>query len=202
MTFRGLRLAVLIGAGAAGLLATAGCGEAVRQGTGSAFLVMDSLLGAQGGGDSQTFGNVLQSDVSTNGGVFEDPGRVTLRLAAKDITTPLGSNNTVTINRYRVVFRRSDGRNQPGSDVPHAFDGAVTFSVGTEPVSAGFTLVRAQAKLEPPLITLVNAPNFFGGGVVISTLADVTFYGRDQTGHDVSVSGTLSVNFADWADRD
>lgn len=201
MTFRGLRLAVLIGAGAAGLLATAGCGEAVRQGTGSAFLVMDSLLGAQGGGDSQTFGNVLQSDVSTNGGVFEDPGRVTLRLAAKDITTPLGSNNTVTINRYRVVFRRSDGRNQPGSDVPHAFDGAVTFSVGIEPVSAGFTLVRAQAKLEPPLITLVNAPNFFGGGVVISTLADVTFYGRDQTGHDVSVSGTLSVNFADWADR-
>lgn len=202
MTFRGLRLAVLIGAGAAGLLATAGCGEAVRQGTGSAFLVMDSLLGAQGGSDSQTFGNVLQSDVSTNGGVFEDPGRVTLRLAAKDVTTPLSSNNTVTINRYRVVFRRSDGRNQPGSDVPHAFDGAVTFSVGAEPVSAGFTLVRAQAKLEPPLITLVNAPNFFGGGVVISTLADVTFYGRDQTGHDVSVSGTLSVNFADWADRD
>ena len=174
MTFRGLRLAVLIGAGAAGLLATAGCGEAVRQGTGSAFLVMDSLLGAPGGTDSLTFGNVLQSDVSTKGGVFEDPGRVTLRLAAKDITTSLTSNNTVTINRYRVVFRRSDGRNQPGSDVPYAFDGAVTFSVGVEPVTAGFTLVRAQAKLEPPLINLREN----GGRIVISTVAEVTTSGR------------------------
>ena len=68
--------------------------------------------------------------------------------------------------------------------------------------TAGFSLVRAQAKLEAPLVTLVNAPNFFGGGVVISTLADVTFYGRDQTGHDVSVMGTMSINFADWADPD
>lgn len=200
MTFRGFRHALVIGVGLAGLAYTAGCGEAVRQGTGSAFLVIDSLLGAAGGSSSPTFSNVLQSDVSTNGGVFEDPGRVTLRLAAKDITTPLTSNNLVTINRYRVVFRRSDGRNQQGTDVPYAFDGAVSFSVGAENVTASFSLVRAQAKLEPPLVTLVNAPNFFGGGVVISTLADVTFYGRDQTGHDVSVMGTLSVNFADWAD--
>jgi hypothetical protein len=202
MTFRGFRHALLIGAGVAGLVTASGCGDAVRQGTGSAFLVIDSLLGAPGGSTSPTFGNVLQSDVSTNGGVFEDPGRVTLRLAAKDITSSLTSNNLVTINRYRVVFRRSDGRNQQGSDVPYAFDGAVSFSVGNEAVSAGFSLVRAQAKLEAPLVTLVNAPNFFGGGVVISTLADVTFYGRDQTGHDVSVMGTMSINFADWADPD
>lgn len=202
MTFRGFRHALLIGAGVAGLVTASGCGDAVRQGTGSAFLVIDSLLGGQGGSSSPTFGNVLQSDVSTNGGVFEDPGRVTLRLAAKDITSSLTSNNLVTINRYRVVFRRADGRNQQGSDVPYAFDGAVSFSVGTDAVTAGFSLVRAQAKLEAPLVTLVNAPNFFGGGVVISTLADVTFYGRDQTGHDVSVMGTMSINFADWADPD
>ena len=200
MTFRGFRHVLLIGAGVAGLVTASGCGDAVRQGTGSAFLVIDSLLGAQGGSGSPAYGNVLQSDVSTNGGVFEDPGRVTLRLAAKDITSPLTSNNLVTINRYRVVFRRSDGRNQQGSDVPYAFDGAVSFSVGPDSVSAGFSLVRAQAKLEAPLVTLVNAPNSFGGGVVISTLADVTFYGRDQTGHDVSVMGTMSINFADWAD--
>lgn len=202
MTFRGFRHALLIGAGVAGLVTASGCGDAVRQGTGSAFLVMDSLLGAKGGSASPAFGNVLQSDVSTNGGVYEDPGRVTLRLAAKDITSSLTSNNLVSINRYRVVFRRSDGRNQQGSDVPYAFDGAVSFSVGTDAVTAGFSLVRAQAKLEAPLVTLVNAPNFFGGGVVISTLADVTFYGRDQTGHDVSVMGTMSINFADWADPD
>ena len=58
-------------------------------------------------------------------------------------------------------------------------------------------LVRVQSKLEPPLITLRGVR---GGGLVISTLADVTFYGRDQTGTEVSVKGTISVNFADWAD--
>lgn len=199
MTFRGFKQ-MAIGAGLASLVWTAGCGEAVRQGTGSAFLVIESITAAPGGASSPTFSNVLQSDVSTNGGVFEDPGKVVLRLAAKDLTSPLTSNNLVTINRYRVVYRRSDGRNQQGTDVPYAFDGAVSFSVGTESTEASFSLVRVQAKLEAPLITLVNSPVFLGGAGVISTLADVTFYGRDTTGHDVSVSGTLSVNFADWAD--
>jgi hypothetical protein len=189
-------------AGIAGLVSAGGCSEAVRQGTGSAMVVMESLLGAPGGTTSPTYGNVLQSDVSTNGGVFEDPGRVTLRLVAKDISSPLTTNNLVTINRYRVVFRRADGRNQQGVDVPYAFDGAVSFSIGTESATAGFTLVRAQAKLEAPLLTLVNSPAVFGGGIVISTLADVTFYGQDTTGHEVSVQGTISVNFADWADKD
>ncbi len=201
MTFRGFKQ-MAIGAGLVSLVWTAGCGKAVRQGTGGAFLVIESLTAAQGGANSLVFGNVLQSDVSTRGGVFEDPGKVVLRLVAKDITSPLTSNNLVTINRYRVVFRRADGRNQQGLDVPYAFDGAVSFSVSAESAEAGFSLVRAQAKLEAPLITLVNSPAFFGGAGLISTLADVTFYGRDTTGHDVSVTGTLSVNFADWADSD
>ena len=56
-------------------------------------------------------------------------------------------------------------------------------------------LVRVQAKLESPLINLVH----LGGSVAISTIADVTFYGKDQTGADVAVTGSISVNFADWA---
>jgi hypothetical protein len=40
------------------------------------------------------------------------------------------------------------------------------------------------------------------GAGVISTLAHVTFFGHDQTGREVSVTGTISVNFADWADPD
>ena len=39
-----------------------------------------------------------------------------------------------------------------------------------------------------------------GGSVLISTIANVTFYGHDQTGIPVSVTGSISVNFADWAD--
>ena len=49
----------------------------------------------------------------------------------RDVTNPNGptSNNAITVNRYRVTYRRSDGRNTPGVDVPYAFDGAVTFTV-------------------------------------------------------------------------
>ncbi len=182
-------------------VATVSCGDVVRQGTGSSYLIIDRLEGAQGGSQSQTFTGVLRSDVRTKGGVFEDNGKVALRLAMKDVTSPTGptSNNAITISRYRVEYTRSDGRNTQGVDVPYAFDGGLTVTVsGSSSVEAVFSIVRVQAKLEAPLSALAN----LGGGIVISTLANVTFYGRDQTGNDVSVKGTISVNFADWADED
>ena len=39
-----------------------------------------------------------------------------------------------------------------------------------------------------------------GGSIFVSTIAEITFYGRDQAGNDVQVAGTLQVNFGDWAD--
>jgi hypothetical protein len=39
-----------------------------------------------------------------------------------------------------------------------------------------------------------------GGTLLLSTLAEITFYGRDQAGNEVEASGTLQVNFADFAD--
>ncbi len=144
---------------------------------------------------------MLQSDVRTKNSIFEDPGRVRLRLALKDIGAP-GSptspttNNFVTITRYRVVVQALRRPEHARPDVPYTFDGGMTFTVGSPPSSGVFSLVRAQAKLEPPLVALAGG----GGAIVISTLADVTFYGRDQAGNDVSVTGTMSINFADWAD--
>ncbi len=76
-------------------------------------------------------------------------------MSPKDIGPPTGTapspspNNEVTINRYRVVFRRSDGRNTPGVDVPYGFDGAATGTIpsgGT--LTLGFEIVRHVAKLE------------------------------------------------------
>ena len=68
--------------------------------------------------------------------------------------------------------------------MPYAFDGARHLhGVGRgDEVTIPFVLVRVQAKLEAPLIGAARAS---GGAVVISTLADVTFYGRDQTGREV-----------------
>jgi hypothetical protein len=195
----GLALAVLLPA-----MAAASCGsETVREGRGGSFLILEALEAASGAESSPIFTTVLQSDVQTGGGVFEDPGRVRFRLALKDVgpisspTTP-STNNFITVYRYRVVFQRADGRNVPGVDVPYPFDGGVTFTVGTAPVSGVFSIVRAQSKLEAPLKALGG----LGGDVLISTLAEVTFYGRDQVGNETTISGMISVNFADWADPD
>lgn len=195
---RGAALGMAMAAAALG----ASCAsDTVSEGRGGAYMIIEALEAARGGEDSAEFSTVLQSDVQTNGGVYEDPGRVRMRLALKDIG-PAGSptaptaNNLITVTRYRVSFRRSDGRNTQGQDVPYAFDGAATFTVGAQPVTATFSIVRAQAKLEAPLVGLAGG----GGALVISTLADVAFYGRDQAGNDVTVSGTISINFADWAD--
>jgi hypothetical protein len=193
------------------LAATASCGDVVRDGRAPVFLVIDSLTGAQGGGTkSGTFSGTLTSDVITNvtspapcttqapcPTIFNDLGRVTLRLSPKD-TTNLASpttNNQVTITRYHVIYRRADGRSTPGVDVPYAFDGAVT---GTVPfngfVTLTFELVRHIAKEESPLIQLMSS------AVVLSTIAEVTFYGTDQVGNAISVTGLMTIDFGNFGD--
>jgi hypothetical protein len=199
---RSVRTVTVAGLALAALGVSACGSDVARQGQASSYLIIEALEGqgvtASGSGGSQ-FTPVLRSDVQTNGSVFEDNGRVTMSAAMRDVTNPNGptTNNLITVTRYRVEFRRSDGRNTPGVDVPYAFDGAVTFTVGPgSDMQVPFSLVRAQAKLESPLMNLRG----LGGSVLISTIADVTFWGRDQAGRETSVTGKISVNFADWGD--
>jgi hypothetical protein len=168
------------------------CGDLTRQGTASSYLIINSLQASSGSGTPST---TLQSDVlSDDGTIFSDSGVVELQLAMKDATSATGPTtaNFITINRYRVRFTRADGRNTPGVDVPFGFDGAVTATVsGTATIP--FELVRHVAKLEAPLAAL--ARNL----VIISTIAEITFYGNDQTGREVSVSGQMLVSFGNFA---
>lgn len=197
-----LRLAALALAGVS-MVVGSGCTKAQLTGDSPAYLMISNLEAASGLG-SQTYTNVLESDVLTKGGVLEDGGRVTFALGLKDpgsAASPAqpSATNFITVNRYHVRFIRADGRDKPenyGVDVPYPFDGAVTMTVNAGGGSANFVLVRVQAKLEAPLRPLRN----LGGAIVISTLAEVTFYGQDQAGNPVSVTGNISVNFADWAD--
>jgi hypothetical protein len=180
------------------LAASSGCSSTVREGRSPVYLTLINLEAAPGA-QPDDMSNTLQSDVQTEGGVFEDPGRVTMRVQYKDPTAgTIDAVNFVTLTRYRVEFRRSDGRNVPGVDVPYGFDGGATTTIVGNSTQMTFVMVRAQAKLEPPLRNLRAG----GGAGLISTIADVTFYGKDQTGTDVSVTGSISVNFADWADPD
>jgi len=199
-------------AAVAGLvLATMGisaCGSATaREGQGASYPIIVALEGANGAsGSSPTFSTqAVASDVITfikqtnSWTIFSDPGRVTMRLAMRDVTNPNDptTNNAITFNRYRVVYKRSDGRNQPGVEVPYAFDAGITFTVeaGSE-TRVPFELVRVQAKEEAPLRQLTTG----GSPLDISTIADVTFYGADQAGREVAVTGSISVNFANWGD--
>ena len=195
----GRRAAVALATAA--VLATTACGDKVLQGKGSSYLVIDQLAAASGA-KSGTFDTVLQSDVQTKGGVLEDLGRVTLHIAMKDVTATTGieptANNIITVNRYHIDFFRSDGRNAQGVDVPYSIDGAVTGTISSSQTSLVFALVPVQRKLEAPLLALRNQ----GGAIAIMTIANVTFYGFDQAGNAVAVTGSISVNFADWADED
>jgi hypothetical protein len=165
-----------------------GCGDYATNGTGSSYLVLTTLTG--GGGTS------LQSDVvSDEGGVVQDNGQASLTVQMKDVGGAAPSPvNAITITQYHVEYIRSDGRNVPGVDVPSAFDGGVTVTISGS-ATVPFTLVRAQAKHEAPLRALAG----HGGAQHISTIARVTFYGHDQTGRGVSVTGNIGVDFADWA---
>lgn len=189
--------AVLLIALAGGVAGSTSCTSAVRQGEGSSYLIILSLVGVSGADDEET-GTNLQSDVVTEGGVIEDEGLVSFALGMKDVTSVTGptTNNFITVTQYSVVFKRADGRNTPGVDVPYPFSGALTLTVGDGTAEANFSLVRIQAKLEAPLLALRN----LGGLGAISTIAEVTFYGHDQTGRAVSVKGQISVDFADYAD--
>jgi hypothetical protein len=193
--------------------AVAGCSSGfTRDGKSPARLVMVALEGASGAEPDQ-LSAVVHSDVLTmvtTGGVcsttnpcptiFTDPGRIELRLQLRDIGNPANpsspsSINAVTITRYHVRYVRSDGRNTQGIDVPYEFDGGATFTVPSDgSVTAFFNLVRTQAKREAPLATLVN------NDTVITAIAYVTFYGMDQAGNEVSVTGSIDVTFANWGD--
>ena len=183
-------------------LATVSCTDSVRQGTGSSFLIVNELQ-ASSGAEPELFGGTLHSDVITivDGvpSLFADFGQVTFSVGLKDpgrATTPT-QNLAITVDRYHVKFVRADGRNTPGVDVPYPFDGSFTATVqaaGT--VTVAFPLVRHNAKQEAPLGALVLNP------VIVSTIAEITFYGRDLTGHEVTTTARIGVDFGNFADPD
>jgi hypothetical protein len=209
-TKTGMVLAVLAAA-----LGTSACGEVARTGRSPAYLIIDRLEGANGAKPDE-FSTFVPSDVLTlvrqtvDGReirvptIFLDPGRVTFRVGLKNpgvagSPTQPTSMNAITVTRYRVVYKRTDGRNTQGVDVPYAFDGGMTVTVPESAVAVGFfELVRIMAKDEAPLRRLVNN----GGVEFFSTIADITFFGRDQAGNEVSATGSINVTFADYGDPD
>jgi hypothetical protein len=176
------------------LTASVACGsEMLRTGRAPVYLVVSSIQVGTG------TTSILRSDVQSAASIFDDLATATIRVEPKN-TTDTGSTstlNTVTITRYHVEYRRTDGRNTPGVDVPFGFDGGTAVSIDANGSGdVAFQIVRHQGKLEPPLKNLAS----LGGQVIISTIAEVTFYGHDQNGNEVSVVGRMDVVFGDFPD--
>lgn len=188
--------------------AMAGCGgEFVRDGQSPVRLVVSNLESKEQ--------NTLLSDVirmvtspapctttSPCASVFNDMATVELTLLLRDPGNPAAPSspsllNQVTVERYRVKFRRADGHNVPGVDVPYDFDSAFTMTVPATGVGEGtFQIVRHSAKEEAPLRSLRFSND------IISTIAEVTFFGRDQAGNEISATSFMGVDFGDFADED
>jgi hypothetical protein len=176
-----------------------GCTSQQLQGTSSSYLIVDAVNASRG--DADDFSGQLDSDVIGPTGVVADVAKIDLRLGLKDPGTTTNpstptSANFITVTRYHVKYVRSDGRNTQGVDVPYEYDGGASVTVrdASSISTLVITLVRAQAKLEAPLLALRNQ----GGQVILSTIAEVTLYGTDQAGREVSVAGKISVAFADY----
>jgi hypothetical protein len=132
--------------------------------------------------------------------IINDMAVVNLSLLLRDPGAPGAPSspsglNQITINRYRVTYRRTDGHNTPGVDVPYDFDSALTVTVpASGNAEAAFEIVRHSAKEESPLAALRYTND------TISVISQVTFYGRDQVGNEVSASANIGINFGDFAD--
>ncbi|PYR68211.1 MAG: hypothetical protein DMF87_13715 [Acidobacteria bacterium] len=178
-------------------LLCAGCGDTSSGPSPSKVFITQIQTSA--GLASRTFASgPLNSDVLTAGSIVDDLAQVSFQLTLKDPGVPGNTNqpsvlNAVTFTRYHVDFRRADGRNTPGVDVPFSFDAAQTFTV-QDKIDIIVELVRHVAKAEAPLAALAADRN------IISTIATITFYGKDQAGNNVIVTGQVQVNFGNFAD--
>jgi len=106
----------------------------------------------------------------------------------------------VQLKEYHVSYVRSDGRNQEGVDVPRSFWGRISIMIppdGSEH-QVVFVLVRANAKMERPLVELRYASE----EKELEVTAVVEFYGEDLSGHKVYVKGTIPVVFANYANKE
>jgi hypothetical protein len=159
--------------------------------------------------------HVFSDVASDNGGFANDDVQVLVNVFRKNNNA--GLNVTAVehlyLERYEVRYFRTDGRNQEGIDVPFGITGPLanvrfhTVSAGDEvETSVPVTIVRHQAKMEPPLRNLRftagtdTGTSQDGGAVVVTTIAEITIHGRTVQGDALVAVGRVQVSFSNFAD--
>jgi hypothetical protein len=144
--------------------------------------------------------DVLFSDVIVE---KEDSVYVQADLAVVELTAELlnptpgiepSIYNNIMVDRYIVHFKRSDGKNTPGVDVPYPIEGnlSVLVEIGRS-VKVSFVIVTINAKREPPLVNLVE-----GNEPEIKATAIIDLYGHDLANNKVKATGYLQVFFSNY----
>ncbi len=181
--------------------ALAGCNALENVTDSMSRLVVVSLMGLNVEGSAADY---IQSDV-----LFEDPSTgatsiiadiatavMTAQMLDPDPITGISPYADIQLEKYQVTFTRADGRNTPGVDVPYPFEGDLTalIRVGAQ-TGVSFVIVRESAKMEPPLLDILQdstrAENF-------TAIATVNFFGHDLSGKAVKATAAISITFANY----
>jgi len=195
MGLKGMALAV-------GCLALLSCNPHENKTESSSLLIVQNLTGVNSEGQEVSYleSDVVRLDDMGNPFVTADPAIVTFSAKLLDPNSSMGPSqyNDVIVDRYVVRYTRVEGKNQEGVDVPYAFEGSLSTMVQVNSVTEiSFPIVRASAKLEPPLVTLAGTT----AEGVLQVTARVDFYGHDMMNKKVTATAYLAIFFANWADQ-
>ncbi len=180
------------------ILALNGCIAGENETTSSSRLIITSILGLNLEDEEST--TVFVDVIDSEAGVINDPGiaKLTARLIDPTAVEPTYYQN-IMVDQIDIVYTRSDGQNVEGVDVPYSFSQQVSALVEINgSTDVPFVLVNHDAKLEPPLIGLVN----FGQNKILKLEAKCTIYGKDLAGNRVQpVVGYITLWCADFGDN-
>lgn len=160
----------------------------------------------------------ILSDVNdAETGSFEnDNAVVTVNLFRKNNNPDLSTTAVehTYLEHYEVRYFRTDGHNTEGVDVPYRVTGPLgnqrfhTVAAGEEvELETIITIVRHQAKLEPPLRNLRIPRAGDSGSVLVpqqaifTAIAEITIHGRTVQGETLRAVGRVPVTFGDFADE-
>ncbi|MCJ7589475.1 MAG: hypothetical protein MUQ00_16495 [Candidatus Aminicenantes bacterium] len=195
MGLKGMALAI-------GCLALLSCNPLENKTESSSLLIVQNLTGVNTEGQEVSYleSDVVRLDNAGNPFVTADPAVVTFSAKLLDLTSSRGPSqyNDIIIDRYVVRYTRVEGKNQEGVDVPYAFEGSLSTMVQINSVTEiSFPIVRAAAKLEPPLVNLASTT----AEGVLQVTARVDFYGHDMMNKKITATGYLAIFFANYADK-
>lgn len=192
---------------AVGSLTLGGCTPDWATDNSSPFLM--EIAGITG---SNGVGSALLSDVGLP--AVNDESVVLVNIIRKNNVAGMSVSpiEHIYVERYEVRYFRTDGRNVEGVDVPFHITGPLGNLRFHTPSPGGsgevenqisITMVRQQAKLEPPLSNLrgvlltSTVPGVPSVGI-ITTIGEVTIHARTIQGAGLVASGRIQVTFADF----